>query len=179
MAIVNLVSPWIDYYRKLDAFFGEDSRVNVIYDDDSKEVKLYVEGTAKASALSALLPGSISFGSVNLIISVIPANGESTGTYVEDLYGAALNGNPAVSYTEKSRILGGVTYIVFRKKVVQYYSDNIGDIHRMRSTLYQDLAREIFTEKTDGVFFCTDTADAPAGSSASVYHVGTITNSLR
>ena len=49
-----------------------------------------------------------------------------------------------------------MTYVVFKKEVVQYFNDSLGDIHGVCSTLMQDIAKDIF-EDTEGVYFCTDT----------------------
>jgi len=51
-----------------------------------------------------------------------------------------------------------LTYVLFKNKVVQYFIDNIGDYNGMKSTLYEDIARDIF-EDVDGVFFCTALPD--------------------
>ena len=48
-----------------------------------------------------------------------------------------------------------MTFIVFEKVVVQWFSDSIGDWYGLTSTLYQDLAKDIFGN-IDGVYFCTD-----------------------
>ena len=46
-------------------------------------------------------------------------------------------------------------YVLFKKEVVQYDSDDISDFHGVCSTLYQDLAKEIIGED-EGIYFCTD-----------------------
>ena len=43
---------------------------------------------------------------------------------------------------------------VFAKEVVQYWNDSLSDPYGKVSTLYQDIAKDIF-EDTDGVMFCT------------------------
>ena len=49
-----------------------------------------------------------------------------------------------------------MTYVVFVKEVVQYFNDDLGDANGVCSTLYQDIAKRLFTS-TEGVFFCTNT----------------------
>ena len=96
-------------------------------------------------------------------IVIIPSNDNVTKS---DLIKAALAGNPIVSYVEHIEVLSNpIDYIVFEKEVVQYFNDNLGDIHGVESTLYEDLAREVF-EEHDGVFFCTDIDDYQAGLEA-------------
>lgn len=53
--------------------------------------------------------------------------------------------------------INSFTYVVFEKEVVQYWNDNLADYNGLTSTLYQDLAKEIFEDANlDGVYFCTD-----------------------
>ena len=56
MAKLGLSSPWMIYYREVEALFQMDPGVRVIFDDDNRELKLYVEDGEKAYALSQLLP---------------------------------------------------------------------------------------------------------------------------
>lgn len=90
-------------------------------------------------------------------ITVIPANDNISKT---DLFKAAFAGNPAVSYIESVDAYGqNFNYVVFEKEVVQYFNDNMGDLHGVESTLYQDIAKEVF-EDYSGIFFCTDIEDS-------------------
>ena len=45
--------------------------------------------------------------------------------------------------------------MVFQNKVVQYFSDNMQDINGFTSTLYQEIAKELFGVD-GGLYFCTD-----------------------
>jgi len=48
-----------------------------------------------------------------------------------------------------------VDYVVFRNEVVQFFNDEMGDPNGLKSTLYQDIAKDVFADK-DGIFFCTE-----------------------
>jgi hypothetical protein len=48
-----------------------------------------------------------------------------------------------------------ITYVIFKKEVVQYYDDNLGDAHGNRTTLYEQIANQIFEDR-EGIYFCTD-----------------------
>lgn len=155
---IGLAPPWVIYSNEIEALFRDDPEIRVEYNDDEKEVKLYVENQEKADALTKLLPSTQSFGNIVLKITIVPAN------VLEDskvkLFQVAFEGNPAFSY---SRSIEGILsnpihYIVFKKKVVQYYDDDIGDINGICSTLYQDIAKDVFGD-VEGVFFCTDIND--------------------
>lgn len=155
MAKLNLSPPWVVYYRKLSAFFKEDSEVHVVYDDVEMEVKLYVENADKATALEKMLPKEQEFGNVKLYVTIVPANGLTTTTGYDIL--KAFEGNGAVHETHvvDGFMQNKMTFIVFKKVVVQWFSDSIGDWHGLTSSLYQDLAKDIFGD-ISGVFFCTD-----------------------
>lgn len=155
MARIGILSPWVRFYKEIEAMFANDPEVKVIYDEEANEVKLYVDNTTKANALAQLLPYEKTFGTVKLKITVLPANelGDSKISLFED----AFQGNPAFSYikTVSGIFSSPLSYVVFKNKVVQYYNDDLGDVNGLCSTLYQDIAKNIFGEQ-DGIFFCTD-----------------------
>ena len=155
MARVNMSAPWVIFYREIESLFREDPEVRVIYDEDNNIVKLYVDNSDKAYALAELLPKEKIFGSVTLSIDVIPANG-LTSTSVP-LLTAAFKGNSALSYIKTIRgiFTNDLTYVVFRNTVVQYFNDSLADVNGMCSTLYQEIAKDIFEEQ-EGIFYCTD-----------------------
>ena len=156
---VALSSPWIEYFHKLEVFFQLDEEIRVDFNDEKKEIKIYVDGNpGKADALMQLLPEEKIFGNISVQIRVIPSNSESDNNFF--LIQKALNGNEAVSYIETITppfSSNPFHYIVFEKEVVQYWNDNLGDINGLESTLYQDLAKEIFEDlDLGGIYFCTD-----------------------
>lgn len=151
----KLASPWISFYREIEAMFKEDEQVHPVYDEENNVVKLYVENQEKAEALEKILPDHRTFGNVTVTVTVIPAN--KLAEVRDTWFRKAFEGNPAVSYitTITDVFNNPITYVVFKNKVVQYYNDDLGDVHGNRSTLYQDIAKEIF-EDHEGIFFCTD-----------------------
>lgn len=162
MAKLNLSSPWEVYYKKLVTFFTEDPTIHIVYDDIEQEIKIYVENSEKAVALTKLLPCKKEFGNVELKITVVPANinmikgTNNCNVTIDDILDA-FNENKAV---DDIRIVSGVLsnpliYIIFTKEVIQYFTDDLGDYHGICSTLYQDLAKELFVE-VPGIFYCTN-----------------------
>ena len=154
MAKLTMSSPWVLFYKDLEAMFGEDPKIRVLFDEEQYEITLYVEDGEKAYVLNELLPKDKVYGNVTLKINVVPANGfVFTPTR---MFEKVFEGNPALSYVKNITLFAKpVTYVVFKNKVVQYFSDDLGDIHGFRSTLYQEIAKEIFGE-IQGVYFCTD-----------------------
>ena len=152
----KLSAPWITFYHEIEAMFGEDPEIKIVYDEDNQEVKLYVDNPEKAEALTQILPAERVFGNVVLKITVIPANKLKDEEL--SVFEKALKGNPVLSYVKK---IGGTifvypaSYVVFKNKVVQFFNDELGDVNGYCSTLYQEIANDIFVNR-DGVYFCTD-----------------------
>lgn len=170
MAKLKLSPPWIEYYEKVQALFKMDPDVHVILDDEAeeKQLKIYVESPRKAAALEKLFPTEKEFGGVKLAISVIPANdfietqakNFAIRMNMEETFSSAFIGNPIFSYIRTVEGVFGftATFVVFQKRVIQFFDDNISDINGMKSTLAENIARDIF-EVPLGVFFCTDVMD--------------------
>lgn len=155
---LKILSPWQVWYADVKAMFQEDKEIRVVFDNDTLELTLYVENADKADALGQILPVEKHFGNQVVKVSVVPANVSKTALKLNraNLYERAFTDNPAL---EKVVTIEGVmsntlTYVVFKKRVVQYYIDDLGDIYGNRTTLYQEIAKNIF-EAAEGVFFCT------------------------
>ena len=171
MARMNLSAPWVLFYHEVEAMFKEDPEVRVIYDDTDKPMlKLFVDDPDKAEAISYLLPACKEWGDVTLDILVIPSNRATSKKRLKSmnpdfpdivgLFQVALSLNSAFSYVDKvSGIMSNpIYYVVFSKKVVQYFTDDLGDANGIRSTLYQEIAKDIFID-LNGVHYCTNTND--------------------
>ena len=175
MSIVNLSAPWIDYYRKLEAMFEGDNNVKVVYDAQNMRCDLFVDGEDKAKALTKLLKPSVEFGSITMPVIVQPANEISElygdkaylyrkpyrsrplAPYADDIHYQAFIGNASMNFIEYAYGPGGAvfTYVVFAPRVVQYFNDDASSYYGLKTTLYEDIAREIFIEEP-GVFYCTN-----------------------
>ena len=55
-----------------------------------------------------------------------------------------------------------VSYVIFEKKVVQFFNDDLSDAHGNMTTLYKDVAKDVLGEH-HGVFFCTDNGEENVG----------------
>lgn len=159
MAMIGLVSPWIGLYREACAFFKHDKTVHVIFDDDNKSLNFYVDDAEKAAALGVLLPSTMEFGNVTVTIKVVPANGEAVDCSEDkmvELLNKAFKDNAAVIAIKHVHGFADFTanYVIFADEVVQYYTDDIGDYFGVNSTLYEDIARDLFGQ-INGLFFST------------------------
>lgn len=156
---VTLSPPWRIYYRKVKELFGRDEEIEIFFDEDNQEIKICVDNASKAAAIESIMPDMAKFGDVIIEISIIPGNNAKVTrliTGVGDEFDVAFDGNPVYCYT---KVYEGIfdkplIYVVFKKEVVQFYTDNLGDVNGLQSTLYQDIARDVLAP-TD-VFYCTD-----------------------
>ena len=154
MENTRLVPPWNEYVIKIKALFEMDHEIQIRYDQDDVILYLFVDNSDKYEALINLLPEEVDFGGQKLTIKIIPANGEkNVRQYMKTLF----KENPVVHKIEDvaGPLSNPMTFIEFNKQIVQYYNDNIGDLHGNRTTVLEEIAREVFENK-DGVFFCTD-----------------------
>lgn len=160
MGRVKLCSPWVSFVHAMKAFFQRDKEVHIDYNEIMKTVTVRVDNQGKADALEQLLPHEVEFsgGDVKLTINVVPSN---VGMGNVDLFKAAFAGNEAVVdfKTIGNMYANPITYMIFKKEVVQYWNDNLGDPHNLVSTLYQDLAGQILKDHGE-VLFCTDSEEA-------------------
>lgn len=158
MAIIKKSAPWVTYYREANELFKKDKDVFVVFDEENVELKIYVKDQIKASAIQYLMPTEKEFGNVVLKIDVIPANGkelrEVSTSNIVTIVCDAFRDNDAVYMVTDVRAVFDLVYVIFRKEVVQFFDDNIGDINGNCSTLYEVIARDVF--KDIGIKYCTD-----------------------
>ena len=164
--MLKILSPWYTLYNEVKAMFAQDRDIRVIFDDETevKRIKLYVADNNKAAALDKLMKHEYNFGNVVVYVDIIPANTAAAETIIDtddfttaELYEIAFADNPAlVTVGVVHGILGfDMVYVIFKKEVVQYYNDDLSDAFGQRSTLYQEIAKELFAAE-DGLFFCTN-----------------------
>lgn len=164
MAKIGLSSPWILFYHEVSAFFKSDKEVTVIYDEEKNHLKLYVDNPVKADALSQLMVPEKTFGKVTVKVFIIPSNIPSERALLftdlvkdtKGLFEQAFSNNPSVvSVKQVDVFTNPLIYVVFRPEVIQYFTDSLGDINGICSTLNQEIVKDIF-RKVDNVYYCTD-----------------------
>ena len=160
---LKISPPWVTYINKLQALFDGDPLIAFNIDYNQPSVVLSTTNGDKAAALVKLLPEEKLFGNVTLKISVdCPTISNLAFPTAKKLFETAFNNNPAFAYvvTTEGYYFVPFTYVVFKNCVVQFFNDNLNDPHGVISTLYQDIASEIFEDLNDslknGVAYCTD-----------------------
>lgn len=157
---MKISPPWVTYVNELMALFGEDPEINIKYENELPRVKLYVSNWKKATALGLLLKRGVEFGNIYLYVEVIPPNTErvkleNCNDY-KLLFEEGFKGNPAFSfiYQVEGIFSNKIIYVVFKNKVIQFFNDNLNDVYGNISTLYQEIAKDVFDIK--GICYCTD-----------------------
>lgn len=163
MASFRKSAPWNIFHREVSELFRYDEEVHVVYDEAEYHIKLYVDNGRKAAALAALIPAKKIFGNITVLLSVFPTKDHcpmELSPPDADVFTEAFYRNGAFSFakTVSGIFSNNLTYVVFRKCVVQYFNDDLGDVYGQCTTLYQEIAKHVFGE-TEGVFFCTDCED--------------------
>ena len=160
---LKILAPWSIAIRKLEALFDGDPQIafNTDFSSAHPTVVLACNNSDKVAALQKILPDSIEFGGVKLIVRVdgVPTN--RAFQTKKELFETAFSGNPAFAYAvfpvDEGYNWFSMTYVVFKNCVVQFFADNLNDCHGIISTLYQDIAEELLTgEAVNGVYFNTD-----------------------
>ena len=167
MAVVKLSAPWQTYYKELSLLFEHDDEVRIVYDTDAQIINIYVDNAVKAEVMATVLPAVKQFGLVELEINIIPSNRVNMLMGFVDLFKGNSSGDDVV--VVDGIMSNPITYVIFKKEVVQYFNDDLGDAHGVCSTLYQDIAKRVF-EEHEGVFFCTTT------KALSSYYTGCLGN---
>lgn len=162
MPTFNLSSPWTILYREIEAMFKQDPEVKVLLDEGRKVIKIYVNNAWKAAALCELMEEERHYGNVTVCIQVVPSNETADNDKHEfanpmEIFETAFKNNPTLSYVKgQSQIFDVSYYVVFKNEVVQYFNDDISDVNGNCSTLYQEIAKDIF-RKSLKANYCTDT----------------------
>lgn len=155
--------PWVTYINKLQAMFDGDPQIAFNVDYRTPSVTIACNNGVKNAALLVLLPSEKKFGNVTMTIRVDgPIANHFFRTPVE-LFNNAFNGNPVFSQVvapvEEGYFYVDFCYVIFKNCVVQFFNDNLNDAHGLISTLYQDIAAEIFEDAAYNlqmVHYCTD-----------------------
>lgn len=162
---LKISPPWITYINKLQAIFDEDPQIafNTNFEEGNYSVTLATNNPEKAAALKWLLPEEKVFGKISLAINIdCDKVINKAFSSPKELFETAFYNNPVLAYVVVPEGYNWVpfTYVVFKNCVVQFFNDNLNDPHGIISTLYQDIASEIFVDMPfpigGGIAYCTD-----------------------
>jgi hypothetical protein len=165
MARVTLSPPWDIFVSEVEALFKHDDGVKVVYDENERILKLYIDDDEKYDALYNVMRKEIMFGNVTLRVELIPSNQRDVVFYSKDeAFEKIFKGNTAVDYVKTVDFFTSqMTYVVFAPIIAQFFTDDISDIHGYRSMLYHDIAKDVFGNIAN-VNFCVDVKNPPAAA---------------
>lgn len=160
---LKLSPPWITYINKLQAMFDGDPQIAFNVDWHKPSVTIACNNGLKNAALLLLLPSEKSWGNVTLPIAIDGPVANHVFTSPVELFKTAFEKNPAfadcVAPAQEGYFYVDFCYVIFKNCVVQFFNDNLNDAHGLLSTLYQDIADEIFADASynlRSVHYCTD-----------------------
>ena len=165
---LKISPPWVTDINKIQALFDPDPQIacNVVWKGQPSITLAVAESNPKkAVAIRQLLPEYIPYSNVTLSIDVdCPKIINIAFTNKKELFEAAFGGNPAFAYCvapkQEDYWYLDFVYVVFKNCVVQFFNDNLNDAHGLISTLYQDIAEELFRDAIlpggGMVAYCTD-----------------------
>lgn len=158
-AVVGKKAPWYSYFDKLGKIFSGDKGIRIRQSANGSDIDFYFDDVDKMNAMSRILGPRAVFG--NFVVSHhYHAPNTTVEPATQDDYRILFEGNSNVSRIVKSGnpVVGERTYVVFNPDVVQWYDDNLMDISGNRTTVMEDIAREVFESATRyGASFCTET----------------------
>lgn len=157
MGNAKMSPPWEIHARMIRELLRDDRAVDsVTYDDESKVIRVMVNGNDKADSLQRRLVSHLEFGNVKVDVQVIPANDEPDEA--ED-YRRAFEGNPLFA-----GVVGGTTpqgveedFALFAPTVIQFYSDDISSPFGLTTMTAEQLAERVLVQ--GDVRICSDTLE--------------------
>lgn len=169
---LKILPPWSIYFNKLKALFAEDTDITLsmeYFDYGTPSIVIKCYNREKVRALQCLLPEEVYFGNLRVDIEIEGKPSNRVFKSKKELFDTAFEGNPIYAYsvcpTEEGYEWFAITYVVFKNKVVQFFADNLNDCHGIISTLYQDIAKDVFLNDmvTEGnIFYNTDIEEEKA-----------------
>lgn len=151
---VSLSAPWVTFQKEMQEFFTYDPDVEVGELEEDEVTNGYIvpvktRTAKKALALRDTLKKNFCLGNVIVTIKV-------TSDEVEDVVGAAFEGNALVYRITEDEIPGGIArFVELHPEVIQFFNDNIGSSIGASTFLAEAVAGDIFDVFPHGAFICT------------------------
>ena len=155
--------PWNTLYKKFEEMFDGDPELtlNFIPKDDGYHIIFESRNAIKLDALEKLLKPSFNFGNVNVILDFKVANDGANDLY--DVAIDAFNGNPMFEDVIPRSFMPGLPVdqvcVILRKKIIQFFNDNLNDIYGNLNCLPTDITDEIFVNEDGALQFSISNVD--------------------
>ena len=157
---LKLSPPWITYINQVQALLDGDPEIAINVNARENSLVIATNNGDKATALVKLLPSEKTWGNITWTISVDGPMSNRAFVSNKELFETVFKKNPAfsccVAPVQDGYQFIDFTYVIFKNCVVQFFNDNLNDAFGNVSTLYQDIAPEVFENTPIGVHYCTD-----------------------
>lgn len=146
---VGISSPWMTYYKKLVALFGDDPELEVSWKEEGAEKSVIIASTNtfKIMALEKLLDPKITFGNITLTVKCLVKDGSEDSASA--IFRTAFAGNPHISEVIDQKTMGCIeqTFVLFKPEVIQFFNDDITDYYGNWNGLAEDLMRDVIKQE--------------------------------
>ena len=138
------IPPWYDYVKKVELFFKKDPDIYIEFNCASYVLDIYTNNQFKAAALQYLLPTYVNFETAEIDININNTSDEKAynSEYMTP-YGhlsQLAQDNPIFVSVNLNEFIN-ITEVIFSAEIIQYGEN--------KSTLYEDIARELFCPNND------------------------------
>lgn len=133
------IPPWYDYVKKIELFFKKDPDIYIEFNCASYVLDIYTNNQFKAAALQYFLPTCVDFETVEIDININSLINEKTYNpeYITP-YGhlSLLAQDNPIFVSVNLNDFTNIVEVIFSATII-HYGEN-------KSTLYENIAREIF-----------------------------------
>lgn len=163
---LGLQSPWYTLYNKIVAIFGNDEELTISNISETKStadakatytITISSSNAVKLQAIEKILKHEFPMGNIVVKIEFVYEESDNVNITAAD-FKNAFSGNPIMSAikTIETPWKSEMTFVMFKREVIQFYNDDITDIYGNFNGLAEDIARELFNSPTDVISYCTD-----------------------
>lgn len=156
--MLNIEAPWFTYFKEIYNLFEKDPELTVDSeltekDDGNYEFMIASKNGDKLNAIERLLGYGRVFGAIKVFIKYGYENVKDEDW--AEVYRKAFEGNPYFQEVAEYQLpmFGTSTYAIFKKDIITFYNDNLGDYHGNDHYIVADLVKDIITDQN--IYICT------------------------
>jgi hypothetical protein len=164
---LGLQSPWYTLYNKIVSMFGGDEELTISNITETTKAAENAKATytitissanaVKLQAIEKILKHEFPMGNIVVKIAFVYEESKNSDITAAD-FKNAFTGNPIMSNikTIETPWKSEMTFVLFKREVIQFYNDDITDLYGNFNGLAEDIARELFNDVTEVISYCTD-----------------------
>ena len=135
---------WHNYIRKLEMLFSEDEDVevgNYSVVGNVVHIDILCHDIERFQALRMVLKSNIFIDGKRILLDFV-YDGTTTDDY-DETFRKAFSGNPYFKEIVRNDEHKEFDYAVFKKEVISYFSDNVGDYNGNSNELVADIVKDV------------------------------------